>query len=187
MCSRCEQRCFIKILVARGENASQCFRALQESFGREVLHCGTITRSVKAFRQAREECKHRACAGRPVAATDELHVQAVRVLLEEDRRWTCVEISRELGMYVYLRFKCASTSQIIGAHNEWLWMIMMAKWYSGTLGPKASWHLSYRWGKTPKKPHLGNLSRPGIEPGPAAWQVCMVPLVSLRWTGNLVL
>ena len=30
------------------------------------------------------------------------------------------------------------------------WM-MMAKWYSGTLGPKASWHLSYRWGKTPKK------------------------------------
>ena len=33
-------------------------------------------------------------------------------------------------------------------------------------GPKISWHLSYRWGKTPKKPHPGNLSRPGIEPGP---------------------
>ena len=28
---------------------------------------------------------------------------------------------------------------------------MMAKWYSGTLGPKASWQLSYRWGKPPKK------------------------------------
>ena len=34
---------------------------------------------------------------RPVAAIDYLHVQAVKVLLEEDRRWTCVEISRELG------------------------------------------------------------------------------------------
>ena len=32
----------------------------------------------------------------------------------------------------------------------------------------------YRWRKTPKKPHPGNLSQPGIEPGPAAWQVCML-------------
>ena len=43
-------------------------------------------------------------------------------------------------------------------------------------GPKVSWHLSYRWGKTPKKPHAWNLSRPGIEPGPAAWQARMLPL-----------
>ena len=54
-------------------------------------------------------------------------------------------------LYVYLRYKGASTSQVIGARNEWWWMIMMAKWYSGTLGPKASWHLSYRWGKSPRK------------------------------------
>ena len=73
-------------------------------------------------------------------------------------------------IHVYWRFQGASTSQVIGARNEWWVMITMAKWYLGTLGPKASWHLSYRWGKTPKKPHPGNLSRPGIEPGPAAWQ-----------------
>ena len=36
----------------------------------------------------------------------------------------------------------------------------------GPCGPQASWHLSYRWGKTPKKPHPGNLSRPGSNPGP---------------------
>ena len=75
-----------------------------------------------------------------------------------------------------------STSQVIGACNEWLWTIMMAKWYSGTCGPKASWHLSYRWGKTSKKPHPGNLSRPGIEPGPAEWQVCMLAPAPQRWT-----
>ena len=47
----------------------------------------------------------------------------------------------------------------------------------GDLGEqKVSWHLSYRWGKTPKKPHPGNLSRPGTEPGPAAWQARMLPL-----------
>ena len=51
----------------------------------------------------------------------------------------------------------------------------------GPWGPKVSWHLSYRWGRTPKKPHPGNLSRPGIEPGPAAWQARMLPLAQ-RWT-----
>ena len=82
----------------------------------------------------------------------------------------------------YLKFKGASTSQVISARNEWLGMIMMAKWYSGTWGPKASWHLSYRCGKTPKKPHPGNLSRPGIEPGPAVWQARMLPPDPQRWT-----
>ena len=33
-------------------------------------------------------------------------------------------------------------------------------------GPKASWHLSYRWGKTTKNPHPGNLSRRGSNTGP---------------------
>ena len=59
---------------------------------------------------------------------------------------------------------------------------MMTKWYSGTLGPKDSWHLSDRWGKTPKKSNPGNLSRPRIESGPATWQARMLPLVPQRWT-----
>ena len=52
-------------------------------------------------------------------------------------------------------------------------------------GPKVSWHLFYRWGKTQKKPHPGNLSRPGIEPGPAAWQARMLPLAPQRWTDKI--
>ena len=38
-------------------------------------------------------------------------------------------------------------------------------------GPEASWYLPYRWIKTPKKPHTGNLSRPGMEPGPACYRL----------------
>ena len=49
-------------------------------------------------------------------------------------------------------------------------------------GPKAPWHLSYRWGKPPKKTHPGNLSWPGIELGPAAWQARILPSVPQRWT-----
>ena len=50
--------------------------------------------------------------------------------------------------------------------KAWLWW---RNYIRGSAGPKASWQLSYRWGKPPKKPHPGNLSRPGNEPGPAAW------------------
>ena len=66
------------------------------------------------------------------------------------------------------------------ANMEW-WL----RWTNdirGPWGPKVSWHLSYRWGKTPKKPHPGNLSRPGIEPGAAVWQAIMLPLAPQRWT-----
>ncbi|PSN45373.1 hypothetical protein C0J52_07534 [Blattella germanica] len=77
MISRYEQRCFIKIQVARGKNTNQCFRALQEACRREALPYRTIARWVEAFHQGREECQHRAHAGRPVAATDDLCVQTV--------------------------------------------------------------------------------------------------------------
>ena len=36
-----------------------------------------------------------------------------------------------------------------------------------------------------KKPRPGSSSRPGIEPGPAARQARMLPLVSQRWTRNM--
>ena len=37
-----------------------------------------------------------------------------------------------------------------------------------------------------KRTHPGNLSRPGIEPGPAAWQARMLPLVPQRWTMGII-
>ena len=40
--------------------------------------------------------------------------------------------------------------------------------------------------KTPKKPHPGNLSRPGSEPGPAVWQARMLPRIPQRWTPLLI-
>ena len=61
----------------------------------------------------------------------------------------------------------------------WLWRPHDIR---GPCRRKASWHLSYRWGKTPKKSHPENLSRPGIEPGPAAWQARMLPPAPQRWT-----
>ena len=69
------------------------------------------------------------------------------------------------------------------ANMEWWWR--RPNDIRGPWGPKVAWHLSYRWGKTPEKPHSGNLSRSGIEPGPAAWQARMLPLAPQRWTSNI--
>ena len=66
------------------------------------------------------------------------------------------------------------------------WWLRRPNDIRGPWGPKISWHLSYRWEKTLKKPYPGNLSRPGIEPGPAAWQARMLPVAPQRWPGKHV-
>ena len=68
--------------------------------------------------------------------------------------------------------------------NWWQW------WPNDIRGPwgsKASRHLPYRRGKTPKKPNQGNLSRRGMEPGPAAWQARMLPPGRRRWTSQFLI
>ena len=62
------------------------------------------------------------------------------------------------------------------------WCLWRPNDIRGTCGPKVSWHLSYRWGKTPKNPHPGNLFRPGMEHGSCAWRARMLPPVPQRWT-----
>ena len=73
-------------------------------------------------------------------------------------------------MYVCIfGFKGASTSQVIGARNE-----MMMDDYDGQMifgdlvGLKLPDICLTGEEKPQKKPHPGKLSRPGIEPGPAA-------------------
>ena len=58
----------------------------------------------------------------------------------------------------------------------WLWR---PNDIHGPCGPEASWHLSDRWGK---KPYPKNLSRLGIEPGPAVLQARMLPPAPQRLT-----
>ena len=72
-------------------------------------------------------------------------------------------------MYVCIfGFKGASTSQVIGARNE----IMMDDYdgqmiFGDLVGLKLP-DICLTREENPEKPHPGNLSRRGIEPGPAA-------------------
>ena len=50
--------------------------------------------------------------------------------------------------------------------GEYGMIITTAKWYSGTVGPKVSWHLSYRWGKPRKNLTQETCPERGSNPGP---------------------
>ena len=62
--------------------------------------------------------------------------------------------------------------------GEYGMMITTAKWYSGILGDLKFPDICLTGEEELRK----NLSRPGIEPGPAAWQARMLPLAPERWT-----
>ena len=67
--------------------------------------------------------------------------------------------------------------------GEYGMTITTAKWYSGTLGGLKFPDICLTGEEKPrKKTSPGSLSRPGIEPGPAAWQARMLPLAPQRWT-----
>ena len=59
----------------------------------------------------------------------------------------------------------------------WLWRPNDIR---GSCGPKASWHLAYRWGKPRRK----NSSRQEIEPVPAAWTARMIAPAPQQWTNK---
>ena len=88
MFSKYEQRCFIKIQVARGINARQCHTELLEACGKETSPCRTVARWANAFRRGMEDVHQKCGAGRPQSSRDYVHVNAVRALLEEHRCWT---------------------------------------------------------------------------------------------------
>ena len=72
----------------------------------------------------------------------------------------------------------------LSRQGEYGMMNTTAKWYSGTLGGLKFPDICLTAEEKPRKePHPGNLSRPGIEPGPAAWQARMLPLAPQRGPG----
>ena len=83
MFSKYERRCFIKIQFARGKNARQCHTALTEACGRETSPYRTMARWAYAFLRGRDDVHQKHGAGRLQSASDDVHVNPVRALLEE--------------------------------------------------------------------------------------------------------
>ena len=91
-------------------------------------------------------------------------------------------LNTNISTYVQWRLQDASTSQVIGARNEMIMDDYDGQMMFGDLvGLKIPDIRMTGEEKPRKKPHSGNLSRPGMEPGPAAWPARMLPLVPQRY------
>ena len=98
MFSKYEQRGFFKIQIARGKNVRQCHTALRKLVIETLSYC-TVARWAYAIRRGREDVHKKRGAGRPQSASDDVHENAVRELLEEHRCRSCsVKLAREVGI-----------------------------------------------------------------------------------------
>ncbi|XP_035213128.1 uncharacterized protein LOC118187059 [Stegodyphus dumicola] len=93
MFSKGDQRSRLKIEVARGKNATDCYRGLVETCGTNALPYRTVARWVQAFRSGRNETADLQRTGRRSEQIDILSG-----LLTIDRRWTVRELSLEVGL-----------------------------------------------------------------------------------------
>ena len=57
-----------------------------------------MARWAYAFRRGREDVRKKSRAGRKQLSSDNVHVNAIRALLEEHHCWTCIELVREVGI-----------------------------------------------------------------------------------------
>ena len=89
---------YLKLQAKRCKNARQGYSGLLEVCGRETLPYRTVARWANAFPRGREDFNLKRGAGRPQTASDDVHANAVRALLQEHRCWTCIELARQVGI-----------------------------------------------------------------------------------------
>ena len=134
MFTRAEQRVFIKVQVARGRNARQIHKGLREACGDSALPYRTVARWTAAFEAGRQSADKEHGGGRIRTATDQHHVEALRTLLEHDRRWTCSELANELNI--------SSTSVYHMLTHDLGMRKIAARWVPHVLTEVQKWH---RW------------------------------------------
>ena len=107
MFTKVEQRSWIKIEVARGRSAQECFQGLREACGDAELPYRTVARWIKAFQKGRDAIQDNLRTGR--LRLENNTVQLPASLLDADRRWTARELAAEVTQ-LYSTF-CATFLQ----------------------------------------------------------------------------
>ena len=96
--TREEQIAYITIESRRGKGAPEILNALLEVVPTSVLAYSTIRRWDRKFNNGRSDVSKKHQCGRPVSATDGENAEKVAKLLNDDRRYTCTEITHELDI-----------------------------------------------------------------------------------------
>ncbi|XP_035214373.1 uncharacterized protein LOC118188118 [Stegodyphus dumicola] len=96
MFSKGDQPLWLKIEVARGKNATECYRELVEACGTNPLPYSTVARWVQAFRSGRNETADLQRTGQSSIPQEQIGI--LSGLLNIDCRWTVRELSLEVGL-----------------------------------------------------------------------------------------
>ncbi|GFQ77175.1 histone-lysine N-methyltransferase SETMAR [Trichonephila clavata] len=94
--TRVEQRAYIKIAILRERNAMECHSELVEALGNNAL--SYRTRWVGKFQQGRVSTSDEQRSDRPVSVRTDLARTVIEQLMDEDRRWTLLELERASGI-----------------------------------------------------------------------------------------
>ena len=93
-----EQRAYIKIEYLRGKSGKEIHENLCEACCGSVVSFNTVYRWIRRFSLGVFDTSNEHRSGRPVDATDQFHIEKVKELLDEDRRYTCDEIAQSLDI-----------------------------------------------------------------------------------------
>ncbi|GFR93373.1 histone-lysine n-methyltransferase setmar-like protein [Elysia marginata] len=97
--SRYDIRVIIKFSVILGKDASCIHKDQMTVLGENAPSIQTVRKWVKAVSEGRDDMEDEPRPGRPLTACGDANISKVLVLLSDDRRKTCEEISTETSMY----------------------------------------------------------------------------------------
>lgn len=93
-----EQRAYIKIEYYKGTVTAEIFKTLQKVCGEQALSHTAVYRWVDNFKAGRDSVESRHSPGRPTEASAEENVIKIKQILDTDRRLTCEEIAKDVGI-----------------------------------------------------------------------------------------
>ena len=91
-------RAVIKFLILNGKTVHDIFAQLTDTYGSKCPSYSTVFRWSREFRRGRESILDDARSGRPKTSTSAAYVDAVRTLVEEDRRINIDRIVDSVGI-----------------------------------------------------------------------------------------
>ena len=94
-----EQKVYSKIQAQLGFPPTEFHADLQKVYGNGALKYATVCKWVRHFNDGRESTENDPRVGRPVSVLTEKNVATVKMLIEEDARYTVQEIKELSGIH----------------------------------------------------------------------------------------
>jgi len=93
-----EQRVCVKFCFKLGKTATEMWKMLQQAFGDECMSRTQCFEWYNLFKTGRTSLDEDPRSGRPSTSTDDVHIDAVRDLILQNRRLTIREIAKDVGI-----------------------------------------------------------------------------------------